>query len=122
MHQDRVRSAIFGGMGWLREGSGLQRFWERISGAEGSRATAACIHSFGKLAVTERQAQGHSRSGGNHRRRPRSGETALRHAARAGPPRLADDVEIPDAGHITCIMQPQFKTEIERCANAHTGR
>jgi len=29
-HQDRVLSGIVGGMGWLREGSALQSFWERI--------------------------------------------------------------------------------------------
>jgi pimeloyl-ACP methyl ester carboxylesterase len=28
-HQDRVLSGIVGGMGWLREGSRLQKFWEQ---------------------------------------------------------------------------------------------
>ncbi len=36
MHQDRVRSAILGGMGWLRQGSGLQRIWERMPAREGA--------------------------------------------------------------------------------------
>src|SRR5215831_1311307 len=30
LHQDRVLSAVVGGMGWFREGSGLQKIWERM--------------------------------------------------------------------------------------------
>ena len=46
MHQDRVRSAILGGMGWLRQGSGLQKTWERMPAREGVRAPPrACAAS-----------------------------------------------------------------------------
>ena len=31
-------------------------------------------------------------------------------------------VEIPDAGHIICIMKPQFKAEIKKWLDAHAGR
>ena len=52
-HQDRVLSAVVGGMGWLREGGGLQKVWEQLPVKDGGRTPAACIRSLGKLAVTE---------------------------------------------------------------------
>lgn len=52
-HPDRVRSVTLGGMGWLREGSALQKTWENLPDRGGRRAPAACVHSISKLAVTE---------------------------------------------------------------------
>ncbi len=54
-HQDRVLSGVIGGMGWFREGSGLQKIWQRMPAKEGGYTPAACIHSLGKLAVTREQ-------------------------------------------------------------------
>jgi len=31
-------------------------------------------------------------------------------------------VAIPDAGHITCILKPQFKAEIKKWLDGHAGR
>ena len=118
MHQDRVLSGIVGGMGWLPEGSDLQKIWPRISERNGGRTPAACIQSFGKLAVPER---------------------ALK-AIRVPVEIIVGDrdpvkklfvipletvredwpvVEIEDAGHLTCVIKPQFKAEIKRWLDAH---
>ncbi len=121
MHPDRVRSGIVGGMGWLREGGGLQKIWERMPAREGGRTPAACVRSFGKLAVTEKQLQAI--------RVPveiivgdRDPVKRL-YVAPLAPVRPDwPVVEIPDAGHITCIMKPQFKTEIRKWLDAHAAR
>ncbi len=121
MHPDRAASAILGGMGWLRQGSGLQRIWERMPAREGGRTPAACVHSFGKLAVTEAQLKA------IHvpveiivgDRDP----VKKLYVAPLLPVRPDwPVVEIPDAGHITCIMKPQFKAEIMKWLDQHAGR
>src|SRR5258708_1666760 len=53
-HPERVKSMVLGGMGWLREGSGLQDFWSRLPGDRmGVQTPPACVRSIGKLAVSE---------------------------------------------------------------------
>jgi pimeloyl-ACP methyl ester carboxylesterase len=121
MHQDRVRSAILGGMGWLRQGSGLQKIWERMPAREGVRAPAACVRSFGKLAVTEPQLKAIRVPVeiivGDRDPVRRLYVTPLQSVRPDWPV-----VEIPDAGHIICIMKPQFKAEIKKWLDAHAGR
>src|SRR5262245_9625499 len=34
-HPERVASCLVGGMGWLRDGSGLQKVWEKMPAREG---------------------------------------------------------------------------------------
>jgi pimeloyl-ACP methyl ester carboxylesterase len=55
LHPERVKSAVLGGMGWLKEGSELQRFWEALPGRGASTVPPACLHGMAKLAVTEEQ-------------------------------------------------------------------
>ena len=121
MHQDRVRSAILGGMGWLRQGSGLQRIWERMPAREGARTPAACVRSFGKLAVTEPQLKALRVPVeiiiGDRDPVKRLYVAPLESVRQDWPV-----VHIPDAGHITCIMKPQFKAEIKKWLDAHAGR
>src|SRR5262245_6170015 len=52
-HPERVLSGVVGGMGWLREGSLLQRMWGRMQGRIGGSTPPACARSLGKLAVSE---------------------------------------------------------------------
>src|SRR5215468_686286 len=52
-HQERVLSGVVGGMGWLREGSALQKMWERMPGRDGFGTPAACARNLGKLALPE---------------------------------------------------------------------
>jgi acyl-CoA synthetase (AMP-forming)/AMP-acid ligase II len=52
-HPDRTLSGTLGGMGWLREGSPLQKFWERIPGRNNARTPAEFTHAIGQLALTD---------------------------------------------------------------------
>ena len=121
MHPDRVRTAILGGMGWLRQGGGLQRLWERLPAREGGHTPAACVHSFGRLALTEADVKAI--------RVPVEiiigDRDPVRRLYVAPLESVRPDwpiVEIPDAGHITCIMNPQFKAEIKKWLDGHAGR
>src|SRR5207249_2155515 len=42
-HPDRVKSALLGGMGWLREGSPLQNSWSRFRERPGSVPPSVCV-------------------------------------------------------------------------------
>ena len=52
-HPERVRSALLGGMGWMRESSHLQEFWSGLPPQQRGSTPAACVRSLGELAVTE---------------------------------------------------------------------
>ena len=54
-HPDRVRSAVLGGMGWLRESSPAQQFWTQVPERQRMATPSACPHSLGALAVTEEE-------------------------------------------------------------------
>ncbi len=53
LHPDRVLSGTLGGMGWLQDGSGLQKFWEHMPASKNGSPPAACVNGIAKLAVTE---------------------------------------------------------------------
>jgi hypothetical protein len=50
-HPDRTISGTIGGMGWFREGSRLQDFWEKIPAREGQRTPAAFLRGIGAFAI-----------------------------------------------------------------------
>ena len=52
-HPERVKSAVLGGMGWLKTGGVLQQTWERMPSREGAAVPPACVRGLGRLAVTE---------------------------------------------------------------------
>ena len=111
LHPDRVRSAVAGGMGWLREGSRLQQFWEQIPAREGSRTPPACVRGIAKLAVSE-----------DELRRIKvpvevvvgSRDPVKRMYVNPLRPVRPDwpVVEIDDAGHLNCIAKSQFRASI----------
>ncbi len=110
-HPDRVISATIGGMGWLREGGKLQKFWERIPVREGDRTPPECIHEIGKLALTREELEGIK-------------VPAIVIVGDRDPVRrlyveplepIRKDwqiVEIERAGHINCIFKQQFAQAI----------
>jgi pimeloyl-ACP methyl ester carboxylesterase len=110
-HPERVLSGTLGGIGWLREGSGLQRIWERMPAKEGSRTPAAMLHSIGKLAVTKEELLSiHVPVKvivGDRDPVERLSVAPLREVRADWPV-----VQIADAGHINCIMKPEFREEI----------
>jgi pimeloyl-ACP methyl ester carboxylesterase len=110
MYPRRVRSAVLGGMGWLREGSPVQAFLS-VSQGWGS-APAACVRELGHLAVTEEEI-----------RTIRTPVTII--TGSADPLRWLFITPLepvrPDwpvylvegAGHVDCVIRPEFKTFIE---------
>ena len=117
-HQDRVLSATVGGMGWLREGSALQNFWERIPEREGGSTPSACARSLGKLALTETELSAIKVPVeiivGDRDPTKRLYVTALEQVRKDWPV-----VEIKDAGHLNCIVKPEFKEAIASWLSKH---
>ena len=120
-HQDRVLSGIVGGMGWLREGSRLQEFWERMPTREGSRTPAACVRGLGRLAVTKEELQAMSVPVvimvGDRDPTNRLYVAPLRQVRKDW-----NVIEIEGAGHLNCVVKPQFKEEIKRWLDGHRER
>jgi pimeloyl-ACP methyl ester carboxylesterase len=107
LHPDRVSAAILGGMGWLKEGSPLQRFWDAVPAPSGHGVPPACLRGFAQLALSEGELMAiHVPMAvlvGDHD--PcRLLYVAPLHLARPEIPIR----EIQDAGHITCILKPEF--------------
>lgn len=117
-HQDRVLSGIVGGMGWLREGSALQTFWERMPERQGGNTPAACARSLGKLALTEGELRAIKVPVeiivGERDPTKRLYVAPLEHVRKDWPV-----VEIKDAGHLNCIIKPQFKEAIADWLSKH---
>ena len=111
MHEERVSSAVLGGMGWLKADSPLQHFWEEIKGRRNTTVPAACVRGIAKLAVTEDQIKAV--------RVPVSiivGERDPCRRLNAEPllrvrPNWPEHV-VQHAGHINCVLKLAFKTQV----------
>ncbi|MBO0722677.1 MAG: alpha/beta fold hydrolase [Blastocatellia bacterium] len=111
LHQERVLSAVVGGMGWLREGSLLQNMFGRMQGRPGSSTPPACPRSLRKLAVTAADLKSiHV-------------PVVVIVGERDPVKRLYVDplrsvrkdwrvIEIGEAGHLNCVVKTQFKEAI----------
>jgi pimeloyl-ACP methyl ester carboxylesterase len=117
-HHDRVLSGIVGGMGWLREGSALQNFWERMPDRQGGNTPSACARSLGKLALTEAELRAINVPVeiivGDRDPTKRLYVTPLEQVRKDWPV-----IEIKDAGHLNCIIKPQFKEAIAAWLSKH---
>jgi pimeloyl-ACP methyl ester carboxylesterase len=111
MHPERVLSATLGGMGWLKEGSPPQSFWERIPTRPGNETSSIFMQNMAKLAVTEDDLKGIKLPVevivGNRDPVKRLYVTPLEQVRSDWPV-----VEIDGAGHITCIMKREFRDAI----------
>jgi pimeloyl-ACP methyl ester carboxylesterase len=110
-YPERVLSATLGGMGWLREGSLEQKIF--ADGGKDGKPAGVCFRSLARLALTEEEVKA------------------------VGPPviilfgdrdslkkgyveplaKVRPDwpvIDIPDGDHLTSIVRPQFKEEIQR--------
>jgi pimeloyl-ACP methyl ester carboxylesterase len=107
-HQDRVTTGVLGGMGWLRDGSALQTFWDRIPARQSGAASATCARSFGKLALSGAELRSIKVPVevivGDRDPTKSLYVTPLQQARRDWPV-----VEIAGAGHLNCIIKPEFK-------------
>lgn len=112
LHPDRVQSAVLGGMGWLKEGSPLQRFWNlAANGRRAGMVPPACLRGIARLAVTREEVQNVrvpvTIIVGDHDPCRSLYVDPLRAIRPDWPVRI-----IPDAGHLNCIVKPEFKAEL----------
>ena len=112
-HPDRTLSGTVGGMGWFREGSQLQKFWELIPPRQRGPVPQALLRSVGKLAVSRQELKGITV--------PVEilvGDQDPCKQLYVAPLRLVRSdwpiVEIGGAGHFVCIVKKQFRDEIAR--------
>ena len=119
-HPDRVLSGTIGGMGWFRDGSALQKVWERMRVREGSRTPPAFIHSVGKLALTKEELTKIDVPVevivGDRDPVKRLYVEPLQRVRKDWPV-----VEIEDAGHITCLLKERFRDEVAGWVRKHAG-
>jgi len=120
-HPDRALSGTLGGMGWMKEGGVLQKFWERLPTKEDSRTPPACINSIGKLAITEEQLKAV--------KTPmivligdRDPVKAMYVAPLQAVRKDWTVVEIPNAGHLICIFKKEFKDELVKWVEKNTKK
>ncbi len=110
-HPDRVLSGTLAGMGWLREGSTLQKMWAIIPSQEGFGPPAACTQNVGKLAITEAQLKSVKTPMivlmGDRDPVAKLYVPPLEAVRKDWPV-----VTIQDAGHLSCIVKQQFKDEL----------
>jgi len=111
LHPERVSSAVLGGMGWLRADSPVRHFWGAMQGRAVSQVPAACLHGIAKLAVTETEVKAV--------RVPVTilvGERDICRRLYVEPlAQVRPDWPvhvIKDAGHINCVMKPEFKAQL----------
>ena len=108
-HPDRVISGTVGGMGWLQDGSLLQKFWDGLGG--GKKLSAGFIQGIPEFSLTKTELE--------KIKLPVKfivGEQDPCNGLYVNPLRKARPdwpvVEIKNAGHLSCVIKPEFKTEI----------
>jgi pimeloyl-ACP methyl ester carboxylesterase len=62
LHPDRVKSVVLGGMGWLKAGGGVQRFWEALPSHRRASVPPACVARHGQAGRDGRTSQSHARA------------------------------------------------------------
>jgi len=118
-HPDRVSSLTLGGMGWLKEGSRLQEFWEKIPARGRGKTPSDCLRSLGKLAVTEQELNAVqvpvSVLVGDRDPVKRLYVDPLQQVRKDWPVTV-----IEGAGHINCIFKSQFREGLEKALEKQT--
>jgi len=121
LHPDRVRSAVLGGMGWLKSGGALERFWEKIPERDEARTPTACLHGLSKLGVTEEEVKAVkvpvSMIVGD---RDPCRRLYVEPLARVRSDWAVTTVE--GAGHMNCIVKDAFKEAVQTRLDAHAGK
>jgi pimeloyl-ACP methyl ester carboxylesterase len=109
-HPDRALSGTLAGAGWLKEGSLEQKVF--AEGGKDGKPVGLCFKSLAKLALTEEEVKAIKVPV-----RMIFGDKDFLKAAYGDPvKKVREDwklVEIKDADHLTCIIKPQFKEEIQ---------
>jgi pimeloyl-ACP methyl ester carboxylesterase len=121
LHPDRVSSVVLGGMGWLKTGTPLQHIWEMARGRSEEKVPVACLHGFAELAVTEKEVKDvHVPVEiivGDHDPCRRMYVEPLRQVRPDWPEHV-----VAGAGHLNCILKPEFKTDLENALSRACNR
>lgn len=121
-HPDRVLTGMLGGMGWMQSGGAAQWMFAQIKRNDPNASAAQmCGRSLAKLALTEDELKSIKVPmmvlvGGDDRLINRMYVDPLRRVRPDWPV-----VEVSGANHISCIMKPQFKDEIEKWLLKNSG-
>lgn len=112
LHPDRVQSAVLGGMGWLKQGGAEQAVWERMNGRPLTGTPPACVRGFAQFAVTQAEVMAIKAPVtvivGDRDPCLRLYVQPLEAIRPDWPVRV-----IAGAGHIECVVKPEFKTALE---------
>lgn len=116
VHSEMTLSVTLCGMGWMKEGGLLQRFWNNIAGRESSRTPEACVKGIAELALSETELkvifQPVTVIIGSDDPVKRLYVKPLQ-AARPDWP----VVEISGGGHLTTIKMPEFQNALVKSLN-----
>jgi pimeloyl-ACP methyl ester carboxylesterase len=112
-HPERVLSGTLGGMGWLPEGSGLQKLWEhmRDPAAKGVARLALSRDALQAIKVPVLILVGDS--------------DPIKQVYVSPLRAVRNDwpvIEIIDAGHLNCVVKKQFTKEIVRWLDTQRAR
>ena len=121
LHPDRVLSGVLGGMGWLKSGSVLEKFWEKVPGRDEGRTPSACLHGLSQLGVSEDEVKAVqapvSLVAGDHDPCRKLYIEPLQKVRPDWPMTTIDG-----AGHLTCILKEPFKDAVKACLDARSAR
>lgn len=121
LHPDRVRSAILGGMGWLKSGGALERIWEKMPSKDGGLTPAACTRGLAQMGVTEDEVKAVkvpvSIVVGD---RDPCKKLYVDPLVRVRPEWPVTTIE--GAGHLNCIAKDTFKDAVKSGIDAHAGK
>jgi len=111
-HPERIRGVVLGGMGWMPEGSPLQRVWESLGERKRNEENAGILKGFADFAVTADQVKALKMPiqvivGDRDPCKRLYVEPLL-----AIRPDIREQI-VPGAGHIICILKPEFKADVD---------
>lgn len=124
MHPERTQGLLLCGMGWLQDGSMLQGFWEHLPVRErlkGGSSGSACMKGMARLAVTAAEVKSLKMSAavivGDRDPVEKLYVAPLTQIRPDWPV-----TKIAEAGHITCLMKPEFRETVVNAVAKFDGR
>jgi len=124
LHPDRVKSLMLCGMGWLQEGSKLQDFWTAMpvkDDAGRASHVAACMKGMGRLAVTESAVKSLKMPAAIVIGAKDPVEKLYVEPLKQIRPDWPVTI-VPGAGHIICVMKPEFREDVAKIVDGFDGK
>jgi pimeloyl-ACP methyl ester carboxylesterase len=118
LHPECVTAMVLGGMGWHKADAPMNRFWERVGDNGWHNVPAACMREFPALAVSESQIKAV--------KMPVTIIVGDRDPCRTWYVQPLQKIRpdwpvhvIASAGHLNCILKPEFKSQLATAVNTH---